>query len=95
MRLRAKIDHNQNTIVQQLRQVGATVQSLSTIGKGCPDILVGFRGNNFLLEIKNPEQAMSARKLTPDEEKFFETWEGQKAIIETIDQALKAIGAIK
>ena len=88
-----RVDQNQPLIVQALRSVGASVQFLHTIGKGCPDLLVGFRGLNFVLEVKNPAQKPSDRRLTPDEERWHLTWSGQKAVVETIDEALAAIGA--
>lgn len=34
-----RIDENQPRIVANLRRIGATVQVLSMVGKGCPDIL--------------------------------------------------------
>lgn len=95
MRKIAKIDANQTEIVKALRAVGATVQSLAQVGSGCPDILVGFRDANFLFEIKNPAQPPSGRKLTDDEAKWHAIWRGQKTVVETVDDALKAIGAIK
>ncbi len=35
-----------------LRQAMAEVEHLHMVGKGCPDILVGYKGKNVLLEIK-------------------------------------------
>lgn len=87
-----RVDQNQPLIVQTLRAVGASVQFLHEIGKGCPDVLVGFRDQNYILEIKNPEQPPSKRKLTPDEEKWHQAWAGQKAVVETPEQALAVIG---
>jgi DNA-binding NarL/FixJ family response regulator len=37
----AKVDANQTEITAALRQMGATVQHIHTVGKGCPDLLVG------------------------------------------------------
>lgn len=53
MRICGRIDGNQAQIVRALRQVGATVLSLADMGDGCPDLLVGFRGFNILLEVKD------------------------------------------
>jgi hypothetical protein len=61
---RAAVDKNQPAIVAMLRQVGAHVQHLHAVGKGCPDLLVGFRGENWLLEIKDGDKPPSARELT-------------------------------
>ena len=83
------IDANQPEIVTALRAVGATVQHLHEVGRGCPDILVGFREENFIFEIKNPNYAW---KLTPAEQKWFDKWAGRGYIVQTIEDALRIIG---
>lgn len=88
MNYHARADANQPEIVRALRATGARVQHLHTVGKGCPDILVGFRGVNYLLEIKS-----AGGELTPDEAGWHGTWAGQVAIVHSIDEALRAIGA--
>ena len=45
-----KRDANEKAIVQALERVGATVFRLSE--PGCPDLLVGWRGQWFPLEVK-------------------------------------------
>lgn len=91
MRRAAKIDANQTEIVKALRKFGASVQSLASTGKGCPDLLVGFRGMNWLLEIKDGQKVKSARKLTDDQVVWHESWRGQVHVIESIDQAINLI----
>lgn len=86
-----KTDRNHSSIVRDLRGIGASVQSLASIGKGCPDILVGFRGRNFVFEIKDPEQPPSRRNLTRDELNWHEGWRGQVKIVETFSQILEII----
>lgn len=90
-----RVDINQPQIVKALRSVGASVQHLHTIGKGCFDLLVGFRNQNFVIEVKNPRQPVSKRRLTPDEQEWSDAWQGQKAVAMTEDEALKIIGAIQ
>ncbi len=94
MRMRARVDGNQTEIVRALRAVGATVQSLASVGKGCPDLLVGFRGQNYALEIKDGNKPPSARKLTPDEKRWHDEWRGRVVVVESTDDALRTIGAI-
>lgn len=85
-------DQNQKAIVEALEHVGADIFDLSQVGKGLTDILVGFRGVNYLLEIKNPNRDWS---FTAKQNEFHRFWRGQKTVVETIDDALKAIGAIR
>lgn len=86
--LRGKVDANQNPIVRALEQCGATVQDLSAVGEGCPDLAVGFGGKVYLLEIKADKG-----RLTPSQQLWHERWKGHKAIVRTVEEALAVIGA--
>lgn len=88
MRKRARVDTNQKEIVEALRRQGATVLHLHTVGRGCPDILVGYQGENFLLELKDGSKSASKQKLTPDEVSFFESWCGQVTVVNSIESAI-------
>lgn len=71
-----RVDANQSAIVAALRKIGASVQTLNAVKHGCPDLLVGFRGQNLLLEVKDGRKPPSARKLTQDENEWFADWRG-------------------
>lgn len=88
-----KLDANQKEIVKGLRDRGLSVQSLASIGRGCPDILVGYRGANFLLELKNDKLSKSQTELNEDQVKWHASWVGQKATVKNLGQALFAVGA--
>lgn len=91
MRRRARIDANQPAIVKALRDMGATVQSLAAVGKGCPDLLVGAHGFNLVFEVKDGSKMPSSRKLTPMEIEWFDSWEGQVEVVETPERALEIV----
>lgn len=95
MRRAAKVDRNQPEIIRCLRRAGAEVEPLHAVGKGCPDLLVGFRGMNYLLEVKDGEKPPSKRTLTPDQIVWHEKWRGQKEVVKNVEEALKAIKALK
>lgn len=84
-----RADANQPEIVKAFRGFGYTVQHLHTVGKGCPDILAGKFGLNFLIEIKDGSKIPSQKKLTPDEQKWHKDWRGQVGIIESVDDVFK------
>ena len=86
-----KVDLNQMEIVATLRKVGATVQSLATVGNGCPDLLIGFQGINYLMEIKDGDKVPSAQKLTPDQVKWHIEWCGEVHIVRSVEDALKVL----
>lgn len=89
-----RVDGNQREIVNILRNLGATVQILSSVGKGCPDILVGIFGQNFLMELKNGKLSPSAQRLTEHEEKFFSSWKGQVCVVKSEEEAITFINNI-
>jgi len=84
-----RIDANQPEIVAALRKAGCCVEHLHEIGRGCPDLAVGFRGHNYFLEIKSEKGT-----LTIAETYWHNAWQGQVAIVRTVDEALAAVGAI-
>lgn len=92
----SRVDGNQASIVDGLRDIGATVQVLSSVRGGCPDLLVGFRGANYLLEIKPGDLASTKRQneLTRHELGWHLHWNGQVDKVESLEQALRVIGAL-
>ena len=48
-----KTDKNQAEIAKTLRKMGCSVHSLHKVGQGVPDLLVGYRGHNYLVELKS------------------------------------------
>lgn len=93
-----RVDANQSLIVRDLKRAGAFVQSLAVIGRGCPDILVLFRGDAYVMEIKDGSQPPSKQRLTPLEKE----WHKQALdahyhvpIVKTSTEALQIIGAMR
>ena len=93
LRYKAKVDANQQDIVKALRDMGCSVQSLAMVGGGVPDLLVGYRGNNYLFEVKDGSKPPSARALTPDQLDWLQQWRGQWALIETVEEVKIAIAS--
>lgn len=96
MRKAARTDGNQAAIVKALRDAGASVQILAAVGQGCPDLLVGYmwrgRAMNDLLEVKDPTKPKADQCLTPDQVKWHSAWNGQVAVVYTVEDALRVIG---
>lgn len=92
MRRAAKVDANQSEIVTALRQAGCTVHVTSAAGAGFPDIVVGHRGANFLLEIKDGRKIPSQQKLTSDQIEFHRDWRGQVVVVNSVEAAFAAVG---
>jgi len=95
-RTAARVDANQSSIVDALRRAGAKVQPLHQVGKGCPDLLVAFRGRWYLGEIKDGKKPPSKRKLTPDEANWHELFGAAAPVYvwESEEDALRTLCAI-
>ena len=87
-----RVDANQAAIVKALRQVGATVQSLADVGGGVPDLLVGYRYRNFLLEVKDGNKPPSRQKLRETQKRWHALWKGDVSVVTTANEALEVLG---
>ena len=86
-----RTDANQTEIVKTFRSLGASVLILSSVGKGCPDLMVGIFGRNFLVEVKDGKKPPSGRKLTEHEQLFFDGWKGQVCVVKSPDEAISLL----
>jgi len=87
-----RTDANHKSIIDSLRKIPmVSVTSTHTIGKGFPDIVIGYKKQNYLVEIKDGNKSPSQRKLTPDEIDFHDKWNGQIMIAENIGDILKLL----
>jgi len=90
-----RTDTNQTEIVAAFRSLGCSVHITSNVRDGFPDIAVGVSGVNLLVEIKDGNKVPSQRKLTADEQKWHDNWQGQKVIVEGVDDVIVLVNSIK
>lgn len=85
-----KRDANEADIVQALTRVGAFVSQLS--GEGIPDLLVIFRGQTWLIEVKSAKGRLTDAQI----EWHAKSLNGgvKVHVVHTPLEALQAIGAI-
>ena len=82
-----KVDNNQLDIVKAFRSMGATVLNLSAVGKGCPNLLIGYKNISVLVEVKS-----KTGKFTEPQLKFMEQWQGGAVNrIDSVDGAIRLI----
>ena len=87
MRYAARVDQNQDQIVSALRAAGAYVWIIRLP----VDLLVGYKGHTFLVEVKNG----SKKRLTKLQADFFENWCGSTlARIDGSEAALRMLRII-
>jgi hypothetical protein len=92
MRRAARKDRPAGDIVGALEAVGASVAVLEPRPEapGIPDLLVGYQGKNFLLELKAPGESLSAKQAS-----WHACWRGDKPYtVFCASDALAAIGAL-
>jgi hypothetical protein len=78
-------DANQKEIAKKwLKIAGASYVDLHNVRRGCPDLLLGYGGYNFLIEVKSSSKA----NLTKDQEKFFAKWTGGAIRVNTFEDVL-------
>jgi Holliday junction resolvase len=87
VRRASRVDENHGEIVKALRKVGCSVLSLAAIGRGAPDLLLGYKGRNVLLEVKRPKG-----KLNDQQQAFKAAWRGDLCVVRSVDEALLVLG---
>jgi hypothetical protein len=80
-------DANEAPIVQALKRVGASVARISDVGM--PDLVIWHRDRITLMEIKMPR----GRATLAQERRTAEGW--PVVTVRSVDEALRAIGAVK
>jgi hypothetical protein len=87
-----RVDNNQKDIVQNCKRYkDLSVFDTHSIGRGFPDIVVGYQGKNYLFEIKNLANGRHNAKLTSSEVKFHNEWTGQVNIVFNHQDILRII----
>ena len=83
-------DANQGDILKGLRRVpGLHIIDLTEVGEDCPDVLVGYKSFNWLIEIKTENG-----KLKPGQQRHYNEWYGQTAVARSLDDVLRIIGLL-
>ena len=83
----ARTDDNQQEIVKAFRALGWYVLIISQL-KNCCDIIVCKNGRTIAVEIKDGSKTLSQRKLTTGEQEFRDAWQGEYALIESVEDVI-------
>ena len=75
---RHRADKYQSDYVTLLRDCGVSVVILSQVGDGVTDLLLGYRGETDLAEVKNGETNW---KYTTAQEEFRALWRGKPPLL--------------
>jgi hypothetical protein len=90
LRWAANVDRTHRECVEAAESVGASVLLIFRLKK-CPDLLVGFRGVDQLLEVK-PE----GEDATDEQLAWHRRWQGRPVkVVHNAQETLRAIGALR
>ncbi|MEL6646642.1 MAG: VRR-NUC domain-containing protein [Pseudomonadota bacterium] len=85
----AKVDNNQGDIIRWFRGLGATVHPCQRVGEGFPDLVVGYRGVNLLVEVKQ-----EGHKLRPNQKDWHEGWKGQCCVVRSLEDVTGLLAGV-
>jgi hypothetical protein len=87
MRRAARRDDNEKEIIAAMRAEGAYVKQIND--EGLFDLLVSYRGETLMVEVKDGAKPPSARRLTDAEQKFHDEWPGSDLyIVNSVEEAI-------
>ena len=85
-----KRDANEPEVIAAFEALGARVQKLNETG--CPDLLVGYRRHNHLVEVKDGSKAPSQRALTDDQVCWMDRWPALVYVVKSADEVALLVG---
>ncbi len=90
---KGKQDANTDEIVDAYKELKCSVERIGHLVTFA-DLLVCISGVTEVVEIKNPKQKPSARRLTDNESKFMARW-GSYTIVETVDDVIAHVARVR
>ena len=70
-----RVDSNQPELVAEARKLGAHIQTIASIGHGCPDLLGAKNGQWFVVEVKDGSKPPSKRRLNENQVKWHQKFD--------------------
>jgi len=87
--VRHRTDALQAAVIRELEQAGWSVQSLSQVGNGVPDLLVASpEGETFLIEVKAPGRELSERQ-----RRWKSQWKGKVMVVRSLEEVARIVAA--
>ena len=86
----ARKDANHNEITDLFISMGWSVLDISQLKNAC-DAFVSKGPRTIAIEIKDGKKPPSQRKLSKGESEFKDSWNGEWALIESTEDAIKLI----
>ena len=90
MKLRARVDKNHKSIVGCFRKLGCSVLSLHAVGKGCPDLLVCYQMQLYLVEVKD-----TGGKLNTLQEDWHRKWGSPVHVVRSNSEVVSLLNKLR
>ena len=89
---RAASDANEKPIVAALLKMGCSVERIRSLRGGCPDLLIGLDGKNYLAEVKLPKVG----RLNAAQVKWHAEWKGgAPLIVRSVDDVILFVNLLR
>ena len=86
--MRHRTDSLQEAVIRELELAGWSVQSLSQVGNGVPDLLVATpAGETFLIEVK-----ARGRELSERQRRWQSRWKGKVEVVHNLEELARIVG---
>jgi len=90
MKQRARVDKNHKSIVQCFRKLGCSVLSLHMVGKGCPDLLICYQMQLYLVEVKD-----TGGKLNTLQEDWHRKWGSPVYVVRSNNEVVSLLNKLR
>ena len=96
MRYARKVDANHVQVVSWLEQLGASVQPIASSNAGVPDLVCGYLGVDFLVEVKPVTGETRRRELRDTQVAWHSRWKGrQPVVVRTLADVQAVLSSIR
>jgi len=86
----SRVDKNHPELVACLRKLGCSVLSLAALGKGCPDLLISYQKQCYLLEVKD-----AGGKLNAMQEAWHRKWDSRVFVVKSKNECIELISQLR
>ena len=90
MKQRARVDKNHQEIMRCLKRLGCTVLSLHAQGKGCPDLLISYQKQCYLVEVKD-----TGGKLRESQKAFMRNWGSPVYVVHSTNEVVSLLNKLR
>jgi len=90
MKQRARVDKNHPELVACLRKLGCSVLSLAAVGFGCPDLLISYQKQCYLVEVKD-----TGGTLRESQKEFMRTWGSPVFVVRSKEECVSLLNQLR